>query len=150
MRPTFATNCGIPTMRDEALRRINALRARGASCGPQSMAAAPPVVWNETLFSVAAKHSRDMAQRNYFDHATPEGLRIAQRATAEGYPWRAVAENIAGGDTDVESVVQGWTRSAGHCRAMMDPAYNDAALACVQRNGTTWGTYWTLVLGRKR
>ena len=110
----------------------------------------PRLAWNDTLFSAAARHSHDMALRNYFDHVTPEGLRISQRATAEGYPWRSVAENIAGGDTDVDSVMSGWKASSGHCNAMMDARYAEVGVACVQRAGTKWGTYWTMVLGKKR
>jgi uncharacterized protein YkwD len=150
VRSTAATNCGIPKLKEAVLQEVNALRASGQVCGRQSMAPAPPLVWNDVLFSAAARHSRDMAQRNYFDHVTPEGTRIAQRASAEGYNWRSVAENIAGGDTDVDSVVSGWRASSGHCSAMLDPKYTEVGVACVQRSGTKWGTYWTMVLGKRR
>jgi uncharacterized protein YkwD len=84
------------------------------------------------------------------DHSSPDGKRVAQRATAEGYKWRAIGENIAGGDTSVDALMAGWIASSTHCRNMMDPGFTEVGVACVQRNGTTWGTYWTMVLGRRR
>jgi uncharacterized protein YkwD len=91
-----------------------------------------------------------MARRNYFDHATPEGKHVGPRVTAEGYSWRAIGENIAGGDRTIDGVMRGWTASEGHCRNMMSPEYSEIGVACVERGGTTWGTYWTMVLGRRR
>jgi len=146
----FATSCGIPNMRESVLKRVNAARASGLSCGARRMPPAPPLVWNGALFSAAARHSSDMARRDYFDHATPEGQRVGARAKVEGYNWRAVGENIAGGDSSVDKVVQGWMASPGHCRNIMNPEFSDIGMACVERSGTTWGTYWTMVLGRPR
>ena len=89
-----------------------------------------------------------MASRNYFSHTSPEGGDAASRATAEGYAWSALGENIAAGDVSVEGVMTTWLGSEGHCRNIMNPVFKDVAVACVARAGTTWGTYWTMVLAR--
>jgi len=149
-RLNFATSCGIPGLRENVLRQVNAARASGKTCGRERMPPAPPLVWNDMLFSAAARHSADMARRNYFDHVSPDGERIGARATAEGYSWRAIGENIAGGDRTVNGTLRGWIASPGHCRNIMNPEYTEIGLACVQRSGTTWGSYWTMVLGRRR
>lgn len=146
----LSASCGIAGLREEVLQRVNASRAAAKSCGNRPMAAAPPMRWNESLFAAAARHSDDMARRDYFAHASPEGKRVGARATAEGYAWRSIGENIAGGDRSVEVVIRGWMDSPGHCRNIMNPDYTDVALACVERRGSTWGTYWTMVLGRPR
>ena len=73
-----------------------------------------------------------------------------ERATAEGYHWRSVGENIAGGDRSVETVVRDWMDSPGHCANIMNPEFTEIGLACVERSRSTWGTYWTMVLGRRR
>lgn len=145
-----ATSCGISELREAVLHELNLMRASGASCGGKPMRSAPPLAWNHALFSAAARHSWDMAQRDYFDHADPEGRRARQRATAEGYHGREVAENIAGGDGSVHSVMVGWKASAAHCQIMMEGEFHDVGVACVQRSGTTWETYWTMALGRRR
>jgi uncharacterized protein YkwD len=146
----FSTSCGIAGLREKVLREVNAARVAGPVCGSQRMTPAPPLLWNDALFSAAARHSADMARHNYFDHVDKRGDRIAQRASAEGYPWRSVGENIAGGDESVERVVRGWIASPEHCRNMMAPEFKDIGVACVRGNNTEWGTYWTMVLGRQR
>jgi uncharacterized protein YkwD len=60
-----------------------------------------------------------------------------------------VGENLAGGDRNVAGAVQGWLDSPSHCENMMNPKFADAAVACVARAGSQWGTYWTMVLGRR-
>ncbi|RZJ19781.1 MAG: CAP domain-containing protein [Haliea sp.] len=145
---TSATSCAIPGFRETLLARINAARAAGRSCGGQAQPAAGVLAWNDKLFSAAARHSVDMASRNYFSHTSPEGVDAAGRAVAEGYRWSALGENIAAGDVSVEGVMATWINSEGHCRNIMNPVFADVAVACVARAGTTWGTYWTMVLAR--
>ena len=145
-----ADSCGIAALPEEALARLNAERAAGHRCGNRSMPPALPLKWDPSLQAAAAEHSLDMARRNYFEHRTPEGERASQRATRNNYPWKAIGENLAGGDTSVAGVMDGWLDSPDHCAAMLDGVYADVALACVRQPGSTWGTYWTMVLGRKR
>jgi len=143
-------NCLIPNFRREVLEHVNVARAHARNCGDTQMTAAPPLAWNDSLFDAAVDHSRDMANHDYFDHTDRAGNRVMQRATARGYVWRAIGENIAGGDGSVDRVMDGWLRSPGHCRNIMSPEYADIAVACVERDGTRWGTYWTMVLGHRR
>jgi uncharacterized protein YkwD len=49
----------------------------------------------------------------------------------------------------VASAVQGWVDSPSHCQNMMNPQFTEVAVACVGQPGSQWGTYWTMVLGRK-
>ena len=147
----FATSCGIGAgLRDDVLQRLNAARAVARSCGAQKMAPASVLTWNDALLSAAVKHSHDMAQRDYFGHVSPEGSRVGNRIRAEGYNWRAVGENLAGGDRGVDGVIAGWLASPGHCHNMMEPDFAEVAVACVQRDGSRWGTYWTMVLAHRR
>ena len=143
----YVTRCSVDAA--EALRRINAARARAQRCGWRSMPPAPPLRWDTTLHSVATGHSRDMARRNYFGHRSPEGRSVGERALAGRYKWRRVGENLAGGDRNVASAVQGWLDSPSHCENMMNPAFAEVAVACVGQPGSQWGTYWTMVLGRR-
>ena len=142
-------SCRIPGLREAILQQVNAARAKGGTCGRRAMPAAPPLVWNGALYAAAAKHSRDMAADNYFDHKDSQGRHVGERVDAEGYRWHAVAENIAGGDRSVDSVVRGWLRSPVHCESMLDAQYADVGVACVAMPMTEWGTYWTMVLARR-
>ena len=60
-----------------------------------------------------------------------------------------MAENIAAGDTDAQAVMRSWLGSASHCVNIMDPVHQEIAVTCVARPGTTYGTYWTMVLARR-
>ena len=114
------------------------------------MKAARALVWNRALAEAAEQHSVDMAARRYFDHLSPDGTRVSQRVAAQGYNWRMVGENLAGGDTTVAGVISGWLGSPEHCQNMMSPAYADVGVACVRQSGSKWGTYWTMVLATRR
>lgn len=100
------------------------------------------------LFTAAEVHSRDMATNNYFSHTGLDGRGVTQRVRAAGYEWRAVGENIAAGQRDVVTVMNGWLASAGHCANIMGADFQDVAVACVEQTGTSYGRYWTMVLAR--
>lgn len=101
--------------------------------------------WNDLLFSASARHSQDMAARNYFSHTSPEGVTFSQRIANEGYFGWAAGENIAAGQSSVSSVMSAWLTSEGHCRNIMQPLLNEVAVACVA--GGSYGNYWTMDLG---
>ena len=136
-------------MREAILQQVNAVRARGFDCGGERFGNAQPVRWNDQLVSAASGHSRDMADNNYFDHTSLRGTHPQHRVDATGYKWRSVAENIAAGQFTAHSVMRGWMDSPGHCRNIMNPKYTEIGVACVQRPGTTYGDYWTMVLARR-
>lgn len=143
-----AADCGMRA--EEALQRINAARAAGRQCGARAMPPAPALRWDLQLYSAAAGHSADMARRNYFGHRSPEGVQLRQRVSASQYKWKSVGENLAGGDRSVAEAVEGWLDSPDHCENLMDPRYREVAVACVEQPGSTYGTYWTMVLGTRR
>ncbi len=146
----ITSDCGISRLRDSVLKQVNMARASARSCGGRQMQPARELAWNRALAEAAEQHSVDMAARRYFDHVSPDGKRVSQRVTAQGYPWRMVGENLAGGDTSVNSVIAGWLKSPEHCQNMMSPSYADVGVACVRQPGSQWGTYWTMVLATRR
>ena len=146
----ITSGCGITQLRDSILKQVNSARTVARSCGSKRMTAARAVVWNRALAEAAEQHSVDMAARRYFDHVSPDGKGVSQRVTAQGYNWRMVGENLAGGDTTVDGVIAGWLGSPEHCQNMMSPAYAEVGVACVRQAGSKWGTYWTMVLATKR
>ena len=148
---TSAT-CQLTNFETEALARVNALRASGAVCGAQgAFAATTPLTFNNTLNQAGLKHSDDMMSVNFFSHTGSDVSSSSQRATAAGYLWRAVGENIAAGQPTVASVMTAWTNSPGHCANLMNPSFTDIGLVCVQgSSGTTYSTYLTMMLGAQR
>jgi uncharacterized protein YkwD len=147
---TASATCGLADFAAQALQRINALRASGATCGSTAYAPAPALAWQAQLDAAAAGHSADMAARNYFSHTSPEGVGPGTRITNAGYVWRTYGENIAAGYGSVAAVVAAWTASPGHCANLMNPNVRHLALACVRTNAAAYPTYWTLNLAAPR
>ena len=133
---------------DEVLHRVNALRAAGAVCGATAYGAAGPLRWNVQLQQAAQSHSSDMARNNYFSHGSPSWGTMAQRVQASGYGYTRLGENIAAGQATALTTLDGWIRSPGHCQNLMNPAFQDVALACVRNDQSRFRYYWTMNLGR--
>jgi uncharacterized protein YkwD len=144
--------CGLNDFAASALARINQLRAAGASCGSQgAFAPASPLRWNRLLTQAAASHTADMAANDYFSHTSADGRTMVDRVNATGYAWSILGENIAAGYATVDSVIDGWMHSDGHCANLMNPAFDDVGLACVDgAAGSRYGRYWTQDLARSR
>lgn len=106
------------------------MNAERAEAGVERLALATDVL------AVARAHSRDMGDRGYFSHDTPEGVTPSERAAAAGIAWRMYGENIfyVSGDGGMSTpelaayVVDGWMNSAGHRANILEPAYEEAAV----------------------
>jgi uncharacterized protein YkwD len=147
--PAADTTCGLANFEADALRIVNQQRAAGASCGARgSFAPAAALVLNARLGNSAYGHSRDMADNNYFSHDSLDGRSMVDRINATGYAWSTVGENIAAGYDSVQSVVNGWMASDGHCANLMNPRFTEFGLACARNDASHYRTYWTQNLGR--
>jgi uncharacterized protein YkwD len=137
---TEQASCGIPDFAAAALAAVNQRRAAGATCGSRgSFAAAAPLRWSSQLAVASASHT------------SADGRSMTDRVNATGYSWASLGENIAAGYSGIDSVVEGWMRSEGHCANIMDPAFDEMALACaIGAAGSRYGQYWTQNLARKR
>jgi uncharacterized protein YkwD len=99
------------------------------------------------LCRAARQHAEDMAQYNYFSHHGRRRFLFSSgpgtRATASGYQWKAIAENICAGYRNALAAFQSWALSAEHYRNLIDPRYRDAGIG-IARSSTK--TYWVLLL----
>jgi len=134
------------------LAAVNAHRRAGASCGAQgAFPPAPDLAWNAALTQAAVVHSDDMVAHNFFSHTGSDGSTLGTRATAAGYVWSSLGENIAAGQATVAIVVDGWMKSDGHCANLMNANFRDIGVACVAGNASnTYRTYWTQDFGKAR
>ena len=125
------------------------MRAAGASCGARgNFAPAGALTLNAKLTSAAYGHSRDMADKDYFSHDSLDGRSMVDRVNATGYGWTTIGENIAAGYDTVQSAVDGWMSSDGHCANLMNPRFTEFGLACARNEASTYRIYWTQNLGR--
>ena len=143
-RPLIAKDLGDWRQAGQAvLRLVNDARTRPRSCGDRSFAAVPALAWSDALAQAALVHSRDMAERNYFDHVDATGATVAQRASRTGYRWRVVGENIAAGQGSAQQVVAGWLASPGHCENIMSRDFAEMGAAYAINPHSAMEIYWT-------
>jgi uncharacterized protein YkwD len=131
--------------RREILERVNRFRAQYRLA---------PLSLNERLNRAAQSHADDMAARDYFAHASPDGETVGERAARAGYKWRAILENLAAGQDSPRETVEGWIRSPGHRKAMLDPTVKDAGVGYRFLSGDGGRTrqfhYWALNMALAR
>jgi uncharacterized protein YkwD len=136
--------------RDTMVAVVNDARLAARQCGTRNSPAVGVVSWNDELAAAALSHANDMVTFNFFSHDGSDGLSVANRAETAGYDWRAIGENIAAGQQEVEEVHQGWLESPGHCRNIMNTLYTEIGAACVNSEDTDFGNYWVVVFGNER
>jgi uncharacterized protein YkwD len=76
----------------------------------------PALVKSQALHNAAVSHSRDMAQRDYVSHQSPEGGTARTRMSSRGYKGATRSgENLAYGQRlTARQVVEMWMNSASH------------------------------------
>lgn len=111
---------------------------------------------NARLDRGALVHSRDMVERQYFAHVSPEGKRVDARLRAAGYiPRRAafvVGENLgfaSGTSSTPDAIVQAWMQSASHRANILHPRYREIGIgtAIGSPNGGDGGATFTTTFG---
>jgi uncharacterized protein YkwD len=100
-----------------------------------------PLAWDRRAAAVAREHSRDMFERDYFSHTSPNGRTMRDRLEAGGIKYSQAGENIAWGQETGRAVLTAWLRSPGHRRNIERRGYTRHGVAKV-------GLYWTHVFIR--
>ena len=99
-----------------------------------------PLTVDAIAVKVARAHSKDMCQRRYFSHASPEGTRPWHRLRRAGARFRAAAENIAAGHRTARNVHHGWLASPGHRKNRLNPRHRRIGVGLHMCGDTP---YWT-------
>lgn len=134
----------------DVLTLVNQARAKGAVCGSTSYGPAGPLAPHGALQGSARAHSKDMADRNYFNHTSPEGRDPIDRMKAAGWvdaPGSMTGENIAAGYVGANAVVEGWLKSPGHCSNIMNPKFQHLGVGYYESPTAKFKQYWTQNFG---
>ncbi|MEX0922995.1 MAG: CAP domain-containing protein [Rhodovibrionaceae bacterium] len=94
-----------PDFASELLAAINALRAQE---GLQ------PLNRNAQLDGISQAHSDYMVRSDFIGHSGPDGRDLELRVEDTGYSYRLLAENIAAGPDDPDTVLAAWLNSPPH------------------------------------
>lgn len=82
-----------------------------------------PLTFSNEIAAVARAHSKDMNDRNFFDHVNPDGLDPFQRMSIGGISFSTAGENIAGGQS-ASIMITNWMNSPGHRANILNPSFH--------------------------
>lgn len=85
---------------------------------------------DKRLVAVARLHSRDMAERKYFSHYSPEGEDVTDRITKAQINYQIVGENLAFA-ANIISAHQGLMDSEGHKRNILETRFHRVGIGVV-------------------
>jgi uncharacterized protein YkwD len=110
-----------------------------------------PLRLQETLGRSAEWMAADMARHDYFSHNDRYGRSFSRRIQSFGYGnWRLVGENLAYGYRTPAEVVEGWMKSPGHRRNILDRGYTEIGIAVTSDPATNHRFYWVQNFGARR
>ena len=127
-----------PALADEAAAERTMAEARRAA----GLAA---TTTDARLLRAARAIAEDNAARRELDHTDAKGGTLRARATAEGYFFRLVAENLAVGTPDGAQIVRLWMESPEHRANLLNPGAVHHGIA--RARGSDGRDYWAAVLG---
>jgi|SRR5688572_8143848 len=109
----------------------------------------PPLVHNEQLNRMASIQAQNMAYFQRMAHVLPEAKlpTLTDRAYYVAYPFGQLAENIALGYPDAETVVDGWMNSKGHRANILHSEVEETGIAIAK--SAAGGVYYCQVFGRR-
>lgn len=124
----------------EVLRLVNIEReSRGLAA----------LTWNEDAARAARYHAADMAQDDYFAHASQDGTGVEVCGTFEriGKFVSGGAENIAAGSNTPEAVMNQWMNSKGHKENILSEGIQSLGVGYYHNPNldNDWSHYWVQV-----
>jgi uncharacterized protein YkwD len=97
------------------------------------------------LNAAANDRIRDMFDKHYFDHVSPDGTQPFVWVKYRSYRYATVGENLAEGYRSAGGVVNGWMNSPGHRRNLLGQSFDDAGVAIVRGSPTGRTNGYTVV-----
>ncbi len=92
----------------------------------------PPLKENQKLETAAFLKAKDMLEKNYFAHRSPEGLSPWYWFKVAGYNFAFAGENLAIGFLDSKEVHQAWMESPLHRQNILNPKFQEIGIAVLK------------------
>lgn len=101
------------------------------------------------LREAARAHSTDMACNGIFSHTGSDGSTPGERATAQGYEWTQIGENIYGAGETSEAVAQlafdFWMASPSQRSNLLSETFTEIGIGYIYEPSSPYGGYFTVV-----
>lgn len=105
-----------------------------------------PLVADARLSAIAADTARKLAARNTLNTEmhTPKGLQ--RRLAAANYAEGRAAENLGAGYPTLVMAVEGWQKSSGHRKNLLNRELTNAGIGLALSDKGPYYSYWVLIL----
>jgi len=90
----------------------------------------PSLVLRVEVTPVARAHAKDMWERQYFSHYSPEGIDVGERLTVAGIGYQIAGENLALAPT-LQTAHAGLMNSQGHRENILDPDFKRVGVGVI-------------------
>jgi len=140
--PAMAPACDVPDDLAQVSNRVIKLTNKR-----REKAGLGAVQRNEKLTRAAQKHACWQADNGVMSHTGQGGSTMDARATAEGYVWSYVAENVAMGQQTALEVVKTWMQSPTHRTNMLSAHAREIGIGWAKSGPQT---YWVMLLAAPR
>ena len=92
--------------------------------------------WNDQVADVAYRHSKEMNEKQYFDHVSPVSGTLENRLQHGNVQYVQAGENIAAEYPDGISATMGWLNSEGHRHILLHEAFTDLGVGVYEKHYT--------------
>lgn len=92
--------------------------------------AIPELIWEPSLVPVARAHAKDMWERKYFSHYSPEGKDVGDRLQKANINFSFAGENLALAPT-VNTAHTGLMNSKGHRENILEPRFKKVGIGVI-------------------
>lgn len=99
---------------------------------------------NSKLDEAAYLKAKDILEKDYFSHQSPEGISPWYWFKKTGYNYQFAGENLAIGFLDSEEVIQAWLDSSSHKKNLLEKNYEEMGIAVMK--GEFGGNETTVVV----
>src|SRR6266566_1787559 len=108
-----------------------------------------PLVYNPQLDRMAKIQAENMARFQKMAHVIPDAIlpTLRDRARYVGYPFSRLAENVALGYPNAQTVVEGWMYSKGHRANILNAQVVETGIGVAR--SAAGGLYYCQVFGRR-
>lgn len=99
---------------------------------------------NQTLSNAAYTKGRDMIDRDYWAHVSPDGTQPWKFFKDFGYKYRYAGENLARDFSSASAAVDAWMNSPTHKENILNPKYKEIGIGVVE--GDLAGSDTTIIV----
>ncbi len=92
----------------------------------------PPLKENPILERSAMLKGKDILEKDYFSHVSPEGISPWYWFKIAGYNFQVAGENLAIGFLDSREVFEAWMNSPPHRQNLLNPNYREIGISILK------------------